>query len=687
MIVPEKALGRVRRLAGSSWRALAPHVLCFLLGLAGCTVKRPQVPILDLTVSISVADDTTTIRDVAKRTEFLRIDPDDRLALDFTKEFDGGSEVGESLQVTPGQGTFRTRLGPISVPGQEIPVTEISLRRLLGAEVPESESTVQLGEAEFEAEVGFTFEGGVTSLAVEEGGLALSVRNNLPVQAFFRVALSDVDRGGVVLGEIDLGGIASGNSAAAVFDLAGKRMSGSLALRIAVAADDAEVRIQGEPALEVSGLLHGLTVSEATGLIPQQVLAGTHFLEIADDRIQAARAEIREGVVALQLGNGTPVPLSVTLTLDDLHASSGEIRTFTVDELLPGGERKVLFDLAGNELVPLDPLSLRLSYEVRTLETDTEVTLRSDDELQVEAFPGTFLLSRMEGTLDRVELPMEAVTDTIDFPNGLSHVALSSTSLSVFATSAAAYSSELNLSITGTNRWGESSTLLDSEILPPGNPDDPVSMVIERASEDLVSFMSLLPTEITVVPEVFLGDGASAGVIEADDWVRLDSLVFDVPARFRITADTRIEPEPVHREFSDDEWRRRIRSNLKSASVTTKIESHIPLGLTVSVQVGRTAEQVYRNPVLTIPADGTGFGVAAALVDEDRRVVETTRSEKVVELTAGDVLVFLEEGGVYTGVLVQIEATDGEIELFGSDFFTVQAGAQIFIEMNESLVE
>ena len=685
--MPEKARGRVRRLAGPSGRALAPHFLCLLLGLSGCTVKKPQVPILDLTVSISVADDTTTIRDVAKRTEFLRIEPDDRLALDFTSEFDGGTEVGESLQVTPGQGTFRTRLGPISVPGQEIPLTDISLSRLLGGEISESESTVQLAGAEFETEVGFTLEGGVTSLAVEEGGLDLSVQNNLPVQASLRVTMSDADRGGVVLGEIDLGGIAPGNSAAAVFDLAGKRVSGSLALRIAVAADDAEVRIQGEPALEISGFLRDLTVSEATGVIPQQVLAGTHFLEIADDRIQATRADIKEGVVALEVGNGTPVPLSITLTLDDLHASSGEIQTFTVDELLPGRERKVFFDLAGNELAPLDPLSLRLSYEARTLETDTQVTIRSDDELQVKAFPGTILLSRMEGTLDRVELPMEAVTDTIDFPKGLSDVALSFTSLAVFVTSAAAYSSELNLSITGTNRWGESSTLLDSEILPPGNPDDPVSMVVERASEDLISFMSLLPTEITVVPEVFLGDGASAGVIEADDWVRLDSLVFDVPARFRITADTRIEPEPVHREFSDDEWRRRIRSNLKSASVTTKIESHIPLGLTVSVQVGRTAEQVYRNPVLTIPADGTGFGVAAALVDENLRVVETTRSEKVVELTADDVLVFLEEGGVYTGVLVQIEATDGEIELFGSDFFTVQAGAQILIEMNESLVE
>ena len=90
--------------------------------------------------------------------------------------------------------------------------------------------------------------------------------------------------------------------------------------------------------------------------------------------------------------------------------------------------------------------------------------------------------------------------------------------------------------------------------------------------------------------------------------------------------------------------------------------------------------------MLTVPTDGTGFRVAAAAVDEHGRVVAPTRSEKVVELTAEDVLVFLEEGGVYSGVLVQIERTDGEIDLFGSDFLTVQAGARIIVEMNESLV-
>lgn len=685
--MPETARERVRRLARPFGRALAPHFFCsFLLGLHGCTVKRPQVPIIDLTVSISVADDTTTIRDVAKRTEFLRIDPDDRLALDFVSEFEGGSEIGDSLQMTLEQGAFGTRLGPISIPGRELPATDISLGSLLGIEIPETDSAVSLAGADFQTQVGFTLED-ATSLTIERGGLDLSIHSKLPMPVTTRLVLVDAGQGNVDVEEIDLGSIPPGGSGAAFLDLGGKKVSGSLAIRIAGATDEAEVQIQGEPALEISSVLHDLTVSEVTGVIPQQFFSGTDILEMADNRIQATRAEIREGVVTLEVGNGISVPLSVTLTLDDLRASTGEVRTLTVDKLLPGEGKLVLFDLAGNEFAPLDPLSVRLSWEARTLATDTVATLRAEDGLRLEARPGTILFSRLEGTLDRVELPMETVTDSIDFPDGLNNVALNSTSLAVYATSAAAYSSELNLSITGTNQSGESSTLLESEVLPPGDPDDPVSIAMERDSEDLISFMNLLPTEITIDPEVFLGDGVRPGVIEAGDWVRLDSLVFDVPGRFRITGDTRIEPDPVHREFSDDEWRRRIRSNLKSASVTTKIESHIPLGLTVSVQVGRTAEEVYRNPVLTIPVDGTGFGVAAALVDDHGRVVETTRAEKVVELTAEDVLVFLEEGGVYSGVLVQIESTEGEVELFGTDFFSVQAGARIIIEMNESLVE
>jgi hypothetical protein len=51
------------------------------------------------------------------------------------------------------------------------------------------------------------------------------------------------------------------------------------------------------------------------------------------------------------------------------------------------------------------------------------------------------------------------------------------------------------------------------------------------------------------------------------------------------------------------------------------------------------------------------------------------------------VLVFLRADGVHTGVLVELEATPGDVALLGSDFVNVVAGAEIFMELNEDLVK
>ena len=49
-------------------------------------------------------------------------------------------------------------------------------------------------------------------------------------------------------------------------------------------------------------------------------------------------------------------------------------------------------------------------------------------------------------------------------------------------------------------------------------------------------------------------------------------------------------------------------------------------------------------------------------------------------------MVFLREEGVYTGVLVELDKTPGEVGLYGSDFIHVEAGAEIFLELNEDLI-
>ena len=667
-------------------RVPAALVICsLLLALPGCTVKKPQVPILDVTLSISVADDTTRIRDLAERTEFLQIDSEGLLGLDFAREIDERVEVENRLRAAPQRASYRTQIGSISIPDQEIPAQWIPLGQLTGREIPQTESAVSVPGFDFETRSEVTLEG-MSWLEVEEGDMEVSVRSGLPMPVSLRFVLIDRGNGDFQVDEIDLGRILPDASAVGAITLDGKGVSGALALVVRGGTEDAEVTIGSDPGLEIAAKFRPHRISEATGLIPSQVLTASHGMEFSDADVLATRAVIREGAILLDVRHDIPVDVSAVFTLDDLLGTGGEPRSVAV-ELRPGEETSVRLDLAGNEFVPRDPRSLRVSYDVTTSATETEVALRSEAEIQVDVQAEEFLFSRLEGTLDRVEVAFNPISHTFEFPAGLDRVDFASSLVRVQATSAIGLSSEVKLFITGLNQWGTSDTLALTERIGPGDPDEPVSYSVVSKSPELTRFLNLLPTDITIVPTVFLGDGSTQSAIQDDHWVRLDSVWIEVPGRLRITGDTRIEPDPEHREVSDDEWRRRIRSNLKSASVITKIENYIPLGLTVSVQVGRTADEVYRNPVLTVPTDGTGFRVAAAPVDDHGRVVAPTRSEKVVELTAEDVLVFLEEGGVYSGVLVQVESTDGEIGLFGSDFLTVQAGMRIIVEVNESLVE
>ena len=89
---------------------------------------------------------------------------------------------------------------------------------------------------------------------------------------------------------------------------------------------------------------------------------------------------------------------------------------------------------------------------------------------------------------------------------------------------------------------------------------------------------------------------------------------------------------------------------------------------------------------LKIPQEGA-FDVPAASTGDDGRVTQSVSNQEEISLTSEEVLVFLRQGGVYTGVLVELEGTETDVEIFGTDFVNVVAGAQIVIELNEDLVK
>ena len=672
--------------------------------LAGCTVKPPQVPSTNWVVSISVADDRTTIEQVVSdRSDFLKIDDESLLTVDFTSDFNRREEVGNRLRVTPTSNTFGTPIGAINLPGQDLPNITVGLNAILGQDLETGATVPLIPGGGFEVDEVLPVLVGVRSLTVSEGSIQIDMINNLPLTlSSVRMALTDqgdssLDIPAGAIDELDLGTVASGASASGTFSLAGRQISSALAISVTGQTEEGQnVVIDADAALSIAASISELTVERAFAVIPPQEFSASQVLAFPDDRIQVTRAVISEGGLTFNVTNEIDIIMEIELRLDDLRKADGSTNTFLITGLEPGQVSTVSFDLDDNEFAPEDPLELRISYAVRTEDSGEPVQIFSTGEVLVEAVTEDLVFSRVEGILNRVSLPVPSVTQTVDFPAGLDNVALQSTALSVNLTSGIGFRSSIDLDIQGTNSKGETGSLLISEVFQRGDPDNPVALTLAPSSEDLTDFLNLLPTEVTVTPTVQMGDGEGTEVIAPDHWVQIDEVNFVTQGIFRLKNDTRIESDPIFRRQSDAEARDRISANLDSASVVTEIENHLPIGVRVSLRVAPNAEDVYgsedlfennqANGYLRIPKDGA-FEVGAGQVDANGRVTQSTTSRQRITLSDDDALVFLREDGIYTGVLIELDQTPGDVALLGTDFVNVVAGAEIYMELNEDLVE
>ena len=672
--------------------------------LAGCTVKPPQVPSTNFTISIPVANDRTTIQEVAaERSDFLKIGDDELLVLDFASDFNRREVVGNRLKVTPTSNTFTTPIGTINIPGQGLPDITVGMNAILGQDVEAGATVPLIPASSFSVDEGLPALVGVRSLAISEGEIQIDMTNNLPLNlSGLRMVLSDqgdssLDIPAGVIDELDLGTLATGASTSGSFSLAGRQISALLGIAVTGTTEEGQnVVIDADAALTIGAAMGDLTVEEAYAVIPPQEFADSQVLGFPDDRIQVTKAVISEGGLTFRVTNEIEIIMEIELSLDDLNKADGTKNTFLITGLRPGEESEISFDLDGNQFAPENPLELGISYVVRTSDSGDPIRIFSSGEVKIEAITEDLVFSRVEGVLNGISLPLDSVTRSVDFPDGLDNLALGSTALTVNLESGIGFRSTIDLNIQGTNSRGESGSLLISEVFQRGDPDSPVALSLSPSSEELTAFLNLLPTEVTVTPTVQMGDGEGTEVIEPDHWVQINDVRFVTQGIFQISNDTQIEPDPIFRRLQDDDARDRISSNLDSASVITSIENHLPIGVRVSLRVAPNAEDVYGSEdlfvnnqakgYLRIPKEGS-FEVGAGTVGADGRVTASTTSLQRISLSDEDVLVFLRADGVHTGVLVELDATPGDVALLGSDFVNVVAGAEIFMELNEDLVK
>jgi hypothetical protein len=678
---------------------------------AGCSIEPPSSSTsTNFVLSIPVANDSTRIDElVGDREDFLEIDSTTggmkmRVAVPLPNddpgappEILGTAEVGSNLKVTPTANSFSTAIGELSIPGQTIPEIAVDFGTITGQNVPAGSVIPAIPATSFGTQVPLPL-ANVTSLSITTGGLDVAVDNDMPIDLTGVVLSLFDEEAGVTIDEISLGTIpANGGSASGSFALAGRTISGDLSVEVSggtVAAT--EVTVVDGSELRINSVLQTLLVSQATALIPQQQFQDRQRLDFPDDRIQVAEAVMSSGGLKLVVTNNIPIIMEVELILPDLVDAQGSPQSFLLDSLFFGRPREIEFDLADNVFAPADPLQMRIEYRAKTFESDTEVTIASDGEIDVEAITEELVFSRVQGSLNQIRLDIPEQERSVEFPSGLDNINIATSNLAVHITSGVGFLADVDIVFTGVNDNGVTGTLAIRETFERGDPDSPREDILVVSSAQLTDFLNLLPTSISVKPVVIVGDGLEEEVIETDHFVSLDSVVFRTEPRLTVLAETRIDPDVQDISFRDSESRSKIETNFIDANVLTEIESRIPIGVGVRLMVARTAEAVYDTSspdfVTAIPGfDQARFEVAAAPVDGNGIANGTTTSTIEHDLTKQDVLNFILEddpaGSLYSGVRVTLPPSGGEVEIRADDFINVIAGLRVELELNKDLID
>lgn len=674
---------------GTDWRGRGGGRLgmALLVFAWGCAVEPPSAPnIVDFTLNIPVANDTTHIGKIIGDRDFLQTAPGGGMALNFSKEV-GRAEVGDRLSLRPQELEVHTPVGEIKVPGQSFALPPILLSQLVGQNLPAGNVALIPG-SQISTTVSVPLEN-IQSMVVREGTIAISLRNETPLTLTDMVlVLVDQGRGGAVVDQADLGTLAPRASAAGQFVLSGKEISGNLQVEVTGRSQDAtDVTVTDDDRLEVSASLSDLVLLSVSGLIPPQEFSASQAMPFADDRVQVTRARISQGRIILRVSSGIVLLTQIDLSLDDLKKPDGSPNVWSID-LEQGESEDVVFDLTENDFEPINPLELRFSYQAHTVGAQTPAALESGQEIAVQALTEELVMSRVEGKLNQLSLPMPEVEREIGFPDGLNNLSLAGASLDIYFTSGIGFLADVNLVIRGVNKFGQEGKVDVVERFPRGSAENPVSTQVTVTRGELTPFINLLPSQLFIEPEVRVGDGREVEVIEPADWVSIDSVVFHTEPRLTVEDSTYIDVEPRDIGFRDPRTRTRIESGLDSAVIATFLENSMPIGVGVRLFVAPRKEEVFTNPIVTIPRlERRPFRVEAAPVDAQGHSAGTTKLAPDPYILEKERVVQFLQDPLYSGIRIYLPKTDGEVEVRATDFVNVQATLRLDLNLNEDVVK
>ena len=331
--------------------------------MTGCEVNPPQIPSTNFQISIPVADDRTTVQDLAdERPGFLKIDDEGLLAVDFTADFNHREEVGDRLRVAPVSAALAVPIGP-------------------------ADGAIAKTEA-----LAFAYDRiQIVHAVIAEGGLTFKATNQTAISLQIELVLDDVKRPDGTPPTFLIDALASGESQVVPFDLAGSEFTPQNPLELRFS-----YRVQGEFAEAATNELllevetEDLFLSHVEGVLDEVILPVEPVARAVN--FPSGLDQIAFNSVALEVALTSGVGFRSRI---DLHIEGtnghGERGSLTISETFQRGDPdrpvSLALSLASAELTEflnLLPTEVAVSPTVRIGDGESVEVIDSSHWVQID---------------------------------------------------------------------------------------------------------------------------------------------------------------------------------------------------------------------------------------------------------------------------------------------------------------
>ncbi len=646
--------------------------------IIACSVDKPQSPSWLTTWNVPISNKTFDINEILEDIDDFEITPD--------SAGNPGFAISQAIDTMMVQGNltvnginmnFRDSVGLIDIapPGGASASTDVSdlLPDSLGIIPP----------ASFNFDQALDTVNNYSWMDIQSGDLILSFTNTLDCDLdTFIVTIIDLADSHTVGVTNFAGGLPDNATKADTIALDGQRLSNTLSMSFQGATLAGGVLVgAGSHAIDANmSFPTNLTVSAARAETPEISISRVELTALGDSSVIQSSV-VESGTLQFDITNDTQMPFSINITSANFQNGGSDLAIF---RLVPGNSSVVVNqDLAGYSFVPVDsPSTQYVAVDFSAIvpaSAPSQYTVSATDSISFDVVLSTITFSSITGQIQPTVINLPTTQQALDLPEGLDQAQLTKAEMTLNIYNNSTVPADIDINISGDGRLINVGGRIEGK-LSVGDPARLTSLFI--TSQELSILLNPPPDTISISGTATLNPDYAIATITGNDFIYGDVEIYS-PFALAITTPILIDMDISSTDIDSSSRPDNFIETFKSGAVEVDIESHLPLGLALTVYIGIVADSgLYTDPSTLVLGPDT---LQAGITDPSGRVVQSVLSQISYSLTSADLAIF-DNDTVYFGQQISLLATDSSgVQIFGDDYINIRSDATLQVQIGDNL--